>query len=129
MGGLNVRTIKLLLTIITSRLLNYNLQHILSIGKFLKVCYTKSAYANVLMAEKKNSGKVKDKRIGKPACLSKTSETERMWVRAKCSCLRYSPFLWRNSKVVKCILKLESLYSRLSLSLCIDLYYFLLFHN
>lgn len=127
MGGLNVRTIELLLTIVTSGLWNHNLQHILSIGKFLKVYHTKSTYRNVLMAENKNSGKVKADRIGKPACPQKAPETERMWAR-KITCLRYSPFLWRNSEVVKCLLQLDCLYSRLLL-LCIDLYYFLLVHN
>lgn len=108
MGGLNARTIKLLLTIMASRLSNKcNLQHILSFGKVFRAYYTKFAYVDMQMAKNKNLGMVKVNRIGQPACLW-ASETERMWVGAiTSSCLRYSPFLWGNSKVGKCLLQLE----------------------
>lgn len=107
MGGLNVRTKKSLLTIMASRLFNYNLQHILSIGKFLRDYYTKFVYLHIQMAEANNSGMVKANSIGKPACLW-ASETERMWGLLKS--LRYSPFFQGNLKVVKCLLQLESWY-------------------
>jgi len=100
MGGLNVRTKKLLLTIIASRLYQYNLQHILSFGKLLRAYYTKFVYDNIQMAEVNYSGKVKVNRIGKPACFW-ASETERMWGLLKS--LRYSPFSQGNLRVVKCI--------------------------
>jgi hypothetical protein len=106
MGGLNVRTKKLLLIKVASGLCHHNLQHILSFGKVLRIYHTKFVYY-VQMAESKASGMVKVDRIGQPAC-RKASETERMWVEQNKFCLRYSPSLGK-LKDTKCLLQLECL--------------------
>jgi hypothetical protein len=114
MGGLNVRTKKLLPTITASELFKYNLQHNLVVRETPKAYYTKLAYANVLMAEKKHSGMVKDNKILQWAIRMllaiKWLKRQRLnrcgWV-SKDACLRYSPFLVGNSKVKKCLLQLE----------------------
>jgi hypothetical protein len=126
MGGLNVRTKKLLLTIIASRLQICNMQHILSFGKVLRAYYTKFASQLMQMAKNKNLGMVKVNRIRQPACL-RASETERMWVRVKHSCLRYSPFSLGNLRVEKCLLQLECLLCWLLQDYY--LYHFLIFHR
>jgi len=111
MGGLNARTKKLLLTVITSGLYEYSLQHILSFGKIFRVYHTKLTQI-VLMAEDNNSGKVKVDRIRQPACLW-ASETERMWVEVIDFCLRYSPSLGRLKDTKRIFKLIFRFYSRL----------------
>lgn len=125
MGGLKTRTKKLLLTVIASRLYNYNLQHILSFGKLLRTYYTKFVY-KIQMAENNHSGKVKVNRIGKPACL-RASETERMWGFIKS--LRYSPCFQGNLRVVQCLFQLENRYRFIDLLYTIFYNHFLIIHN
>jgi hypothetical protein len=136
MGGLNVRTKKLLLTVIASGLLNYNLQHNLVVRETPKAYYTKSTYVNVLMAENKNSGTVKDNKMLQWAIrmLLATQWLKRQrlnrcgWV-SKDACLRYSPFLVGNFKVVKSILELGSYSSWLLQDSYRSFNHFLIIHN
>lgn len=111
MGGLNVRTKKLLLTLVASGLFKCNLQHNLVVRGTPKAYYTKLAYVNVLMAEK-TSGMVKVNKMLQWAIRMLVTielQCQRLnrcgWV-LKNACLRYSPFLWGNSKVVKCLQQL-----------------------
>jgi hypothetical protein len=135
MGGLNVRTIKLLLTIIASGLFKCNLQHNLVVRETPKAYYTKFAYVNVLMAERKNSGMVKDNKMLQWAIrmlLAKRLKRQRLnrcgWV-LKYACLRYSPFLVGNSKVIKCLLQLESYLYWLLQDSYRSFNHFLIIHN
>jgi hypothetical protein len=116
MGGLNVRTKKLLLTIMASGLFIYNLQHNLVDRETPKAYYTKFAYVNVWMAENKDSGMVKDNKMLQWAIRMLLANNwlkhQRLnrcgWV-SEDACLRYSPFLDGNFKVIKCLLQLEFL--------------------
>lgn len=136
MGGLNVRTKKLLSTITASELLKYNLQHNLVVRETPKAYYTKLAYVNVLMAEEKNSGMVKDNKMLQWAIrmLLATNWLKRQrlnrcgWVLQN-TCLRYSPFLVGNSKVKKCLLQLECYLYWLLQDLYHSFNHFLIIHN
>ena len=110
MGGLALiaSAIKLLIKIITSGLLNYNLQHNLVVRENPKAYYTKLAYVNVLMAENKNSGMVKVNKILQWAIrmllainwLKRQRLNRCGWIFYNI-CLRYSPFLMGNFKVAR----------------------------
>ena len=110
MGGLkNARTKELLLTIITSGLLIYNLQHNLVVRETPKAYYTKFVYVNVQMAENKHSGTVKVNRMLQWAIrmLVILTELQRQrlnrcgWMVKNIICLRYSPFLVGNFKDIR----------------------------
>ncbi len=132
MGGLalNASAIKLLLTIIASELLKYSLQHNLVDRETPKACYTKLVYVNVLMAEERNSGMVKDSKMLQWAIrmLLTTNWLKRQrlnrcgWV-LKYTCLRYSPFLVGNFKDIR--QQLDCLYSGFR----IFINHFLIIHN
>lgn len=108
MGGLalHARAIKLLLTIVASELLGYSLQHNLVVRETPKAYYTKLAHIDVLMAESKNSGMVKDNKMLQWAIrMLVTIRLQRQRLN-RCGgtllvLLRYSPFLMGNLKVIR----------------------------
>jgi hypothetical protein len=111
MGGLALTASarKLLLTIIASELLQYNLQHNLVVRETPKAYYTKFVYVNVQMAEKKHSGTVKVNRMIQWAIrmlvIYKELQRQRLnrcgWMIKHIICLRYSPFLVGNFKDIR----------------------------
>lgn len=133
MGGLalNASAIKLLLTIIASELLKYSLQHNLVDRETPKACYTKLVYVNVLMAEERNSGMVKDSKMLQWAIrmlvIYKELQRQRLnrcgWMIIHIICLRYSPFLVGNFKDIR--QQLDCLYSGFR----IFINHFLIIHN
>jgi hypothetical protein len=136
MGGLalHARAIQLSLKMIFSWLFINNQRHNLVDRENPKAYYTKLAYGNVLMAEKNNSGMVKDNRIQqwviRMLTILQKIGRQRLnrcgWVNTM-TCLRYSPFLVGNFKVIR--QQLDCLYPRHFILLCFELYYFLLVHN
>jgi hypothetical protein len=132
MGGLawTASARKLLLTIIASKLFKYSLQHNLVDRETPKAYYTKLVYVNVLMAEVRNSGMVKDSKMLQWAIrmLLTTNWLKRQrlnrcgWV-LKYTCLRYSPFLVGNFKDIR--QQLDCLYSGFR----IFINHFLIIHN
>jgi hypothetical protein len=135
MGGLasNVSARKLLITIVASELFNGNLQHNLVDRETPKAYYTKSVYVNMQMAEKTNSGMVKDDRMQQWAIrmlLTYNNGLKRQrlnrcgWVAQEATRLRYSPFLVGNFKVIR-----QQLECQLCCSQDFSLYHFLIFHS
>jgi hypothetical protein len=137
MGGLalNASAIKLLIKLITSGLLNYNLQHNLVDRETPKAYYTKLSHVNVLMAEKKHSGMVKDNKILQWAIrmLVILTELQRQrlnrcgWMIKDIICLRYSPFLVGNFKDTR--QQLESFLYCFLQDLSFRFNHFLIIHN